>query len=80
MAEDASVANRFLPYSYLESGDPEDLWAWLGETADRTGATFVAIPHNPNISLGLMFPLQRNNGQPVDEAYARTRMQWEPVV
>lgn len=80
MAEDASVANRFLPYSYLESGDPEDLWAWLGATAKETGATFVAIPHNPNISLGLMFPTERNNGEPVDADYARTRMQWEPVV
>lgn len=80
MAEDGKTAKQFLPYSTLESDNPEDLWQWLGETSERTGATFVAIPHNPNISLGMMFPLQRHNGEPVDEAYARTRMQWEPVV
>ena len=27
-----------------------------------------------------MSPLLRNNGEPVDEAYAKKRSQWEPVV
>ena len=27
------VARQFLPFSALESQDPEDLWRWLGETS-----------------------------------------------
>ncbi len=80
LAEGGDVAKRFLPYSFLESGDPEDLWAWLDKTSAKVGATFVAIPHNPNISLGRMFPLVRNNGQALDAEYVRKRARWEPVV
>jgi len=79
-AEGGEVARQYIPYSYLESDDPEDLWSWLDTTGERTGATFVAIPHNPNISLGMFFPLIRHNGERVDEAYAKERMRWEPVV
>jgi hypothetical protein len=74
------VARQFLPFSALESQDPEDLWRWLGEVSSRTGADFLAIPHNANLSDGRMFPLARSNGQPVDADYARTRMKWEPVL
>lgn len=79
-AEDGETAKKYLPYSTFESDDPEDLWQWLDETSAKVGATFIAIPHNPNVSLTRMFPLLRNNGEPVDAAYAKKRMQWEPVV
>lgn len=79
-AEDAEVAKKYLPYSTLESDDPEDLWSWLEETSSKVGATFVAIPHNGNISRGRMFSKVRNNGLPVDADYAATRAKWEPVV
>ena len=78
--QDAKAAQRFLPYSQFESENEEDLWAWLTETSDKLGIDFVAIPHNPNISLGQMFPLVRYNDEPVDADYARRRMQWEQVV
>jgi len=74
------VARQFLPFSALESEDPEDLWRWLDATSRRTGAQFVAIPHNSNLSDGRMFPLARADGRPLDAAYARTRATWEPVV
>jgi hypothetical protein len=74
------VARQFLPYSSLESGDPQDLWAWLEETSERTGADFVAIPHNGNISMGQMFPLVDQSGDPLDEDYARAREKWERVI
>ncbi|NMM48278.1 DUF3604 domain-containing protein [Flammeovirgaceae bacterium KN852] len=77
MPQGKDVANQFLPYSALSSDNPEDLWAWLEETSGRTGAEFVAIPHNPNISLGLMFPETRLNGEPIDREYAESRMKWE---
>ncbi|WP_224491618.1 DUF3604 domain-containing protein [Robertkochia flava] len=80
MPQGGETAKKFIPYSALDSDNPEDLWTWLDETSARTGADFVAIPHNPNISIGLMFPEVRLNGEPVDEAYAKKRMQWEPAV
>jgi hypothetical protein len=76
----ADVARQFLPFSALESTDPRDLWAWLDQTSAATGAEFVAIPHNPNISLGLFFPTETLTGEPIDADYARNRMRWEPAV
>jgi len=80
MPEGGDVAKQFLPYSAFDSDVESDFWAWLEETSGKTGADFVAIPHNGNISNGLMFPLQDRAGNPISEAYAKTRMRWEPVI
>jgi hypothetical protein len=80
MPEAGDVATKFIPYSSFDSAKPEDLWAWLEETSARTGATFTAIPHNSNISGGLMFDDVDSEGRPITAEYARTRMKWEPVV
>ncbi|MBC2838857.1 DUF3604 domain-containing protein [Robiginitalea sp. SC105] len=80
MPQGGEVAKQFLPYSALSSDNPEDLWAWLEQTSTRLDAEFVAIPHNPNISLGLMFPETRLNGEPIDREYAEMRMKWERSV
>jgi hypothetical protein len=47
-----------------------------------SGGKVLAIPHNGNLSNGAMFPLvdQFNNDTPLDEAYAESRMRWEPIV
>lgn len=73
------TAKQFLPYSSADSDRPEDFWAWLDQTSAETGADFVAIPHNANISNGLMFNDVDSNGHPISASYARTRMRWEPV-
>ena len=80
MPEDGEVASKFIPYSAFDSDKPEHLWAWLEETSERTGATFTAIPHNSNISGGLMFNDVDSEGRPITAQYARTRMKWEQVV
>jgi hypothetical protein len=72
--------STFLPYTSLDSDRPEDLWDWLNATSASSGADFLAIPHNSNISGGLMFPLVGSDGRGVDPEYARLRMRWEPVV
>ena len=76
----ADVASRFVPFSAFDSDRPEDLWSWLESTSLRTGADFVAIPHNSNISDGLMFMENDSDGRPITAEYARERMRWEPVV
>ena len=80
MDQGKEEAMKFLPYSLFDSDDPEDLWAWLGKTSKEVGTDFVAIPHNQNISKGLMFPLADSYGDPITAEYANTRMRWEPVV
>jgi len=80
MPQGGDVAEKFIPYSSFDSDKPEDLWAWLEETSSRTGASFIAIPHNSNISGGLMFNDVDSEGRPITAQYARTRMKWEPVI
>jgi hypothetical protein len=78
---DASVAGKFVPWSSVDSMYPEDLWRWLDETSAATGADFVSIPHNSNISKGYMFPQEtRLRGTPIDEAWVKQRAKWETVV
>jgi hypothetical protein len=77
---DPDAARQFLPYSSFDSARPEDLWKWLDDTSYRTGIDFVAIPHNSNLSGGLMFDSTDSDGVALTTEYARTRMRWEPVV
>ncbi len=80
MKEGKEKGEQFIPYTSLDSDKPEDLWKWLDNTSAKTGASFIAIPHNSNISQGLMFPLQDSDGKLISKEYATTRMKWEPVV
>jgi hypothetical protein len=45
-----------------------------------TGGKVLAIPHNSNVSNGLMFMMTEPNGGPISAAYARRRAAREPVV
>ena len=72
--------DKFLPYTSFDSDRPEDLWAWLNETSEKANTDFLAIPHNSNISKGLMFPLADSDGKAITADYAKLRMRWEPVV
>ncbi|PLW70101.1 DUF3604 domain-containing protein [Pseudohalioglobus lutimaris] len=76
----AEQAQRYLPFSFLDSSFPEDLWAWLDATSSETGADFIAIPHNSNISKGYMFDTRTLRGNPLSAEYAAARMRWEQVV
>jgi hypothetical protein len=76
----ADKAKQFLPFSQLESDQPEKLWAWLDATNKRTGTNFVAIPHNSNLSWGKMFQVEDSAGNPITADYAERRMRWERVV
>jgi hypothetical protein len=78
--EGADVAKMYAPYSAIDSDVPEKFWEWLDVTSEATGANFVAIPHNQNISQGRMFPLIKTDGSAIDRAYAESRMRWETIV
>lgn len=78
--KDGEIARQFLPFANYMSDRPEDLWSFFEATRARTGADFVAIPHNPNLSDGSMFALSDSAGEPLTAAYSARRSQWEPVV
>jgi hypothetical protein len=42
----------------IGSPDPRDLWKYLASYEARTGGNVLAIPHNGNLSNGIMFPLE----------------------
>jgi Protein of unknown function (DUF3604) len=73
-------ASKFIPYSAFDSENPEDLWNFLAKYEKQTGGKIFAIPHNGNISNGLMFNLKDFKGKPITKAYAKTRIRWEPLV
>jgi Protein of unknown function (DUF3604) len=69
-----------LPFSSFQSDDPEDLWSYLDQYEEDSGGRVLAIPHNGNLSNGLMFETLKRSGEPFDAHYARRRARWEPIV
>ena len=76
---DAATAQQFVPIGTDDSPYPQDLWAWLEKTSNETGADFLAIPHNSNISKGYMFDSVTFRGQEMDPDYIATRSKWERI-
>ncbi len=72
-------ADQVLPFTTAESENPEDLWKWMQAWEDRTGGSLLAIPHNGNISNGLMFAVETYKGTPLTREWAATRARWEPI-
>jgi hypothetical protein len=76
----ADKARQTAPFSLFDSMDPEDLWAHLAAYEERTGGRAFAIPHNGNLSNGLMFNDKKFSGKEMDRAYAEARLKWEPLM
>ena len=67
-----------IPYSSFNSQNPEDLWNWMEKEREK-GIELMAIPHNANMSDGLMFDFQTLDGKPLTKAYAAARSRNEPI-
>jgi len=76
----AEKTGQTLPFSMFDSADPQDLWKYLAGYEDKTGGQAIAIPHNGNLSNGLMFSEKTFKGKKIDSEYAKTRMRWEPII
>jgi len=73
-------ADQVLPFSNYDSTDPEDLWDWMQAYEEKTGGQVLAIPHNGNLSNGLMFDdVTLTDKKDLNLDYAERRMRWEPV-
>lgn len=77
--DDANKVGEEIPFSQYDSNDPELLWAYLEDYENRTGGEVLAIPHNGNLSQGVMFALEGADGKPLSVDYAETRSRWEPL-
>lgn len=77
-------AAQVLPFTTVAPyGSPKDsdLWKWMEAYEAKTGGDILAIPHNGNVSNGLMFPTENQpfTTSPVDKAYVEARAKWEPL-
>jgi hypothetical protein len=73
-------ADKIIPISQYDTTDAEVLWQWMADAEKKTGTRLLAIPHNGNLSLGLMFDdVTLTTRKPIDKDYALRRMRWEPL-
>jgi hypothetical protein len=77
--DDEDKVGKILPFSAFDSSDPEDLWAWMARYEQDIGGQVFSIPHNGNLSNGLMFAVETLDGEPLDKDYAERRARWEPL-
>jgi len=73
------------PVSYLDQPYPENLWTaletnCLNQVYSDGVCDVLTIPHNSNLSQGMMFETIKANGQPYGIAEARRRAKFEPLI
>jgi hypothetical protein len=59
---------------------PDALWDYMDGYEKSTGGKVLAIPHNGNLSNGLMWMMTDPEGGPITAEYARRRAAHEPIV
>ena len=71
-----------LPISYVEEPQLDRFLTRLRRECREglPGCDVVTIPHNSNLSNGLMFQTVEPDGQPLTRATAELRHEWEPLV
>ena len=75
-----SRTDKVLPYDPGQGDTPvSQLWDYMDNYEKVTGGKVLAIPHNSNLSNGLMFELVGPDGGPMTAQYARRRAAREPV-
>ena len=81
--DDANRVGTMEPYTTLPPyGSPDEraLWKWMQSYEDKSGGRILAIPHNGNLSNGVMFPVKDTfTGKRYDKKWAKARNKWEPL-
>ena len=75
-------ADQILPYDPQTEGTEtvDKLWDFMDAYEKNTGGKMLAIPHNSNVSNGLMFEMVAPGGGPITADYAKRRAEREPLV
>ncbi len=76
---------KILPFTMtppMGSPNPQDLWKWLQNYEDTTGGQVIAIPHNGDLSNGMLFNTVDDfkNGVKFDKEYVTQRAKWEKLM
>ncbi len=76
------LTDRVRPFDPgVGNGKPVDqLWDYMDAFERSTGGKMLAIPHNSNVSGGMMFQMVGPDGGPMTAEYARRRNAHEPLV
>lgn len=67
-----------MPWSALNSDNPEDLWSEL-DIQNQNGMSVLSISHNGNVSGGKMYDSAMYDGDKLNKEYAELRMRIEPL-
>jgi len=78
--DSGNLVSKVLPLASFGTTIPDGLWDYMDAYEKQTGGKVLAIPHNSNLSNGLMFMLTDPSGGPMSAEYARRRAAHEPVV
>ncbi|RDV01664.1 DUF3604 domain-containing protein [Sphingorhabdus pulchriflava] len=75
-------ADQVRPYDPQTEGTEtvDKLWDYMDTYEKKTGGKMLAIPHNSNVSNGLMFEMVAPGGGAMTADYARRRAAREPLV
>jgi hypothetical protein len=75
-------ADQVLPYdpTAAKTDTVDKLWDYMDGYEKKTGGKMLAIPHNSNVSNGMMFEMVAPGGEPMTADYARRRAAREPLV
>lgn len=71
--------SQTMPFPGIDTA-AEQLWDYMAAYEAKTGGKALAIPHNSNLSNGLMFETTMPDGSPMTAEYAARRAAAEPVV
>ena len=75
-----ALADKVRPLTTYDTEIPNKLWDWMANYEAETGGRVLAVPHNGNLSNGLMFATETPDGKPIDERWVRMRARFEPLV
>lgn len=78
-AEKTGTIEPYTTTPPIGSRDPRSLWKWMDTYESTTGGKVLAIPHNGNLSNGMMFAMKDDfdGGKALDKDYAILRQKWE---
>lgn len=74
-----ALADQVRPLTTFDTEIPNQLWDWMQGYEEKTGGQVLAVPHNGNLSNGLMFSTETPDGKPIDAKWAEARARWEPL-
>jgi len=78
--DSAKRVSKVVPFPSASGETPSQLWDYMADYEKSTGGRVLAIPHNSNVSNGLMFELTGPSGGPMTAEQATMRARMEPIV